>query len=124
MSAGTALRDHLDRTDTVFVLTRRADGKERSTPIWAVVADGEPYIRSVNGADGLWFRRATARGAVAFEVDGTRIDADVERVEDAATIAAVDAALEAKYARQRGSVQSMLKDSARECTLRVVARQV
>ncbi|HEV7742597.1 MAG TPA: DUF2255 family protein [Pseudolysinimonas sp.] len=124
MSAGTALRDHLDRTDTVFVLTRRADGEERSTPIWAVVADGEPYIRSVNGADGLWFRRAMARGAVAFEVEGTRIDADVERVEDAATIAAVDAALEAKYARQRGSVQSMLTDSARECTLRVVARQV
>jgi hypothetical protein len=118
----SALRDHLDRTDTVFVITRKADGDERTTPIWSVVVDDVPYIRSVDGPDGVWFKRAIARGWVAFEVDGTRIEADVERAQDATTIAAFDAAMEAKYAGQRSSVQSMLKESARESTLRLVAR--
>jgi hypothetical protein len=123
MSAATALRDHLDRTDTVVVLTRTAAGEERSTPIWAVVVAAEPYIRSVDGAAGFWFRRATARGRVAFDVGSFRIEADVERVEDATTLADVDAALERKYARQSGSLASMLRESARECTLRLVARE-
>ena len=123
MSAATSLRDHIDRTDTVHVITRKTDGDERTTPIWAVVADGEPFIRSVDGPDGFWFKRASARGWVAFEVDGVRIEADIEHVQDATTVAAFDAALEAKYARQRSSVQSMLKDSARESTLRLVARE-
>lgn len=117
-----ALRDHLDRTDTVHVITRKNDGDERSTPIWSVVVDGEPYIRSVDGPDGIWFRRALARGWVAFDVDGTRVDADVEHVQDATTIAAFDAAMEAKYSRQRSSVQAMLKPESRESTLHLVAR--
>ena len=120
--ADSGLRAHLDTTDTVHVITRTADGEERSTPIWSVVFDGEPYIRSVDGPDGFWFRRAIARGWVAFEVDGERIESDVEHVQDAATLAAFDAALEAKYAGQRSSVDSMLKDSARQSTLRLVAR--
>lgn len=122
MAVDTPLRDHLASSDTVFVITQKADGDEVSTPIWSVVAEGEPYIRSVDGAAGLWFKRATARGWVAFEVDGTRHEADVERVTDATTLAAFDAALEAKYSAQRSSVQAMLKDSARECTLRLVER--
>lgn len=117
-----SLRDHLDRTDTVYVITQKNDGDERRTPIWSVVADGEPYIRSVDGTEGMWFKRALARGWVAFEVDGTRIEADVEQVRDAATIAAFDAAMEAKYARQRSSVQSMLTPESRESTLHLVAR--
>ena len=117
-----ALRGHLDRTDTVHVITRKTDGEERVTPIWAVVAEGEPYIRSVDGPDGFWFKRAIARGWVAFDVSGTRVEADVEHVEDATTLAAFDAALEVKYAGQRSSVRAMLKDSARQSTLRLVAR--
>ena len=117
-----ALRGHLDRTDTVHVITRKADGDERVTPIWAVVADGEPYIRSVDGPAGFWFKRAIARGWVAFDVAGARVEADVEHVEDATTLAAFDAALEAKYAGQRSSVQAMLTDPARQSTLRLVAR--
>lgn len=118
----TRLRDHLDRTDTVFVITRKADGDERTTPIWSVTAEGEPYIRSVDGVAGMWFRRATARGWVAFEVDGQRIEADVERVEDAATNAAVDEALRQKYPRTGASLAAMLVESARECTLHLVPR--
>jgi hypothetical protein len=116
------LRDHLDTTDTVWVITRKADGEERSTPIWAVVVDHTPFIRSVDGADGVWFKRAVARGWVAFEIDGVRVEADVERVQDAETLAAFDAELEAKYARQRASVASMLRESARDCTLRLITR--
>ena len=117
------LRDHLDTTDTVWVITRKADGEERSTPIWAVVVDGRPFIRSVDGADGVWFKRAVARGWVAFEIGGARVEADVERVRDAETLAAFDAELETKYARQRASVASMLRESARDCTLRLAARE-
>jgi hypothetical protein len=121
--SSTALRDHLDKTDTVHVITRKADGDERTTPIWSVVVDDVPYIRSVDGPDGFWFKRAIARGWVAFEVGGVRIDADAEHVLDATTISDVDAAFEAKYSRQRGSVASMMRESARESTLRLTARE-
>lgn len=117
----SALYDHLNTTDTVEVITRKADGDERVTPIWSVVSGGAPYLRSVEGAAGLWYRRAVARGWVAFEVGGARREADVEHIDDAATIAAVDEALRAKYPAG-SSVDAMVTEAARAATLRLLPR--
>jgi hypothetical protein len=42
--------DYFTRTDTVHIATERRDGCEVVTPIWAVVLDRVPYIRSGYGA--------------------------------------------------------------------------
>jgi len=121
--AARTLRNHLDTTDTVRVMTRKADGAERVTPIWSVVADGQPYLRSVDGSEGWWYRRAVARGWVAFEIDGERVEASVEEVEDAATLSAVDEAYRAKYGRFGSSLDAMLTDTSRPATIHLVAQQ-
>ena len=114
-----ALIDHLDTTGTVTIATRRADGEERTTPIWSVAVGDQPYVRSAYGPDSWWYKRAIARGA-AFLVDGEWMPVRAQYVDDDATIAAVDAAYSTKYARQRASLQSVLTAEARACTLRLV----
>ena len=42
--------DYFTQTDTVHIATQRRDGGVVVTPIWAVVADGVPYIRNGYGA--------------------------------------------------------------------------
>ena len=49
--------DYFANTDTVHIATESRDGGEVVTPIWAVVVNGVPYIRSVYGADSMWYRR-------------------------------------------------------------------
>jgi hypothetical protein len=110
---------HLDRTDTVHIATRRRDGGEVVTPIWAVVADGVPYIRSGYGPDSLWYRRALRTGSVAFADGDARYPATLQRVEDEATLAAVDRAYEAKYASYAAPLRQMVSPEARPDTLRV-----
>ena len=53
--------DYFTRTDTVHIATERPDGGEVVTPIWAVVVDGVPYIRSGYGAGSKWYLRAQPR---------------------------------------------------------------
>jgi hypothetical protein len=115
------LMDHLARTDTVHIATQRRDGGEVVTPIWAVVADGVPYIRSGYGPDSLWYRRALRTGRAAFADGDTRYPVTLERVVDDATISAVDRAYEAKYASYAGPLRQMVAAEARPDTLRVTS---
>lgn len=113
---------YLDTTDEVEVITRKVDGDERGTVIWSMVVDGVPYLRSVEGAAGLWYRRAVARGWVAFAVDGRRHEADIEPIDDAEVATAVDEAIRTKYAHEPDSVELMLREPARAATLRLHPR--
>lgn len=115
-----AVTEHLDMTNTVVIITRRADGTEKATPIWSTVFEGRPYVRSAFGPDSWWYKRAIARGEAAFEVDGTRIDVRLEHVDDATTISGIDDAFSAKYAAEAADLVPMLTDESRACTLRVV----
>ena len=118
--AFAALTDYLETTDTVTIVTTRKTGEEKRTPIWSVVADGRPYVRSAYGARGAWYRRALARGTVAFLPGDREVVVDVQHVADDATIAVVDAAYSAKYASQSASLRPMLQDESRACTLLIV----
>jgi hypothetical protein len=113
----TAL-DYFANTDTVRIATSLRSGGEVVTPIWAVVVDGVPYIRSGYGPDSKWFRRVHRTGHAAFVDGAQRYQAAVVDIADEATLGAVDAAYRAKYARQSG-VTEMVAASARDCTLRV-----
>ncbi|MEV4623004.1 DUF2255 family protein [Asanoa sp. NPDC049573] len=113
-----AALDYFANTDTVRISTSLRTGGEVQTPIWAVVVEGVPYIRSGYGPDSKWYRRAHRSGRATF-VDGPhRYPATIIDVADEPTLAAVDAAYRAKYAGQSG-VREMVTETARDCTMRL-----
>ena len=124
----------LDQTSVVAIVTTKADGQPIATPIWSMVVDGVPYVRSVNGAGAWWYRHVLAGRPVAFALgDGAiaerdRVAAlDLPRERVAATYVPVDdeiqeqidEELRRKYAGQTSSVGAMLSPDARGCTLRI-----
>ncbi|SFS10585.1 hypothetical protein SAMN04487783_1431 [Agrococcus baldri] len=126
----------LDETQVVAVVTTRADGRPTATPIWSMVVDGVPYVRSVNGRDAWWYRHVRAGRPVAFALaDGSIAERDRDAAlglprESVATEYVpvddeiqqrIDDELRRKYSYSPESVDAMLSEAARSCTLRVVA---
>lgn len=113
----TAL-DYFTRTSTIHIATELKAGGEVVTPIWAVVVDGVPYMRSGYGATSKWYRRVRRTHHATF-VDGRhRYPATVEPVTDEATKAKVDAAYRAKYG-SGPSVDDVVAPNVRDFTLRI-----
>ena len=126
----------LDETRVVAIVTRRSDGSPAATPIWSMVVDGVPYLRSAYGAASWWYRHVQAGREVAFAIgDGAVAEKDRDAAlalprESIATEhvaaddpvqAAIDRELHAKYGDEPAAVAEMLTDHAMQCTLRVVA---
>lgn len=129
------VRDHLDRTEVVAVVTTRTGGNQVATPVWAMVVDGVPYLRSAYGAGSWWYRHAVSGRPVAIALgDG----AVAERDRDAALALPraqvrvtqvpaehpvqdrIDEELERKYAHApRSSIDPTRSEEARAATLRV-----
>jgi len=105
----------LDRTREVHVAT---PGKP--VPIWAVVVDGEAYVRSYHGERGAWYRRALREGRV--EIEG--VEAGVEPERDPDVNERVSDAFRAKYgSRSPGSTEAMVTPEVVATTLRLVPAQ-
>lgn len=130
------LLDHLGSTNTVAIITTRADGRTTATPIWSVVADGVGYVRSAYGPDAAWYRRALSGRPVSFSLANGKLAerdpaAALATPTSAVTVTAiavddpieqrVDDALRAKYAAEPASLATMLREPAMGCTLRVDA---
>jgi hypothetical protein len=111
--------DYLAHTDTVRIATQLRGGDEVVTPIWAVVVDGVPYIRSVYGGGSKWYRRVQRTGRATFVDGAIRHPATVENVDDEATIARVDQAYRAKYAGQGGALRAVIAPQSRAHTMRI-----
>lgn len=124
----------LDETAIVAVVTTRANGEPIATPIWSMVIDGVPYVRSAYGADAWWYRHVRAGRPLAFVLgDGALAERDRaaalglprEQVEalyvpvDDEVQLKIDHELQRKYAGPTESVNLMLSDEARSCTLRI-----
>ena len=124
----------LDQTSVVAIVTTKADGQPIATPIWSMVVDGVPYVRSVNGAGAWWYRHVLAGRPVAFALsDGGRGRRDRvaalarPRARVATTYGPVADGIQARvgeelrreYAGQASSVGAMLSPDARGCTLRI-----
>jgi hypothetical protein len=112
-------------TDEIGILTRHADGNERRpVTVWVVRAGDDAYVRSLKGADGAWYRYASAAGGGALALYGTRTEVRFTHVpvENRSAHEAIDKAFRAKYSRY-GTVDldPMLADRAVACTLRIDA---
>lgn len=125
--------DVLDKNDVVAIVTTRANGDPIATPIWSVVVDGVPYLRSAYGPDSWWYRHvrsdrpiaiALGDGHLAERDRGAALGLPREPVSASdvpageAIQAAIDEELRRKYPAG-SSVDSMLSAEALSCTLRV-----
>jgi hypothetical protein len=111
--------DYIATTDIVHLATQLRDGGEVVTPIWAVVVDGVPYIRSGYGGDSKWYRRLQRTGRGAFADGPRRYPVTIENVSDEATNAQVDDAYRTKYASQGAALETMVARQARGYTMRL-----
>jgi hypothetical protein len=102
----------------VDIETRSPSGQAKRVPIWIVVVDGVPYVRSVRGERGVWFRRLLESGAT-IHVGARRIDVSATRVADDAVNAAVSEAIQEKYTRPRSSVLAMIRPEVLPTTARL-----
>jgi len=106
-------------TKTVEIETRSAKGTKHSVPIWIVVVDGVPYVRSVRGPAGRWYRELLARGEGAVIADGKRTPVRATHDSSPSAIEAVSAALRHKYPRSGQSLGSMLRANVLDTTVRL-----
>jgi hypothetical protein len=102
----------LDSTREVHVKTAT-----KRLPIWAVVVDGEAYIRSYHGESGAWYQRALRERRIDLE----GIEAGVEPEHDPALNQRISDAFRAKYGeRSPESTAAMVTPEVAATTLRLV----
>lgn len=117
-----------EREDELELAPRRADGSlAKPRIVWAVRVGGAVYVRSVNGAEGAWYR--TVRKSHAGHVTIGSVNRDVRFADvagpdgpsgDAELEDRIDSAYRTKYARYTGPVASITGAKARATTLRVL----
>jgi hypothetical protein len=98
----------------------RRDGTlQRPRIIWVVRHGGDVYVRSVNGADGAWFRGVQARHAGHISAGG--VDADVVFEEaDHDLDDDIDEEYRRTYGRSSSAVDHITSPKARATTIRLV----
>jgi hypothetical protein len=108
-----------DETKVVDIETRSPKGTDHSVPIWIVVVDGVPYVRSVRGPAGRWYRELLARGDGAVVAGGKRVPVRATKDSSAEGIETVSEALRQKYRRSGQSLASMLRPDVLDTTVRL-----
>ena len=107
----------LDAAKEVDIETTSADGKVHRVTIWVVVVDDIPYVRSVRGKKGRWYRDLVARPG-AIHAGSRRIEVKATRVTAVDQIDFVSQALWRKYP-QNSSLFAMLRLAVLDTTLRL-----
>ena len=102
----------------VDIETRSAEGDVHKVTIWIVVHDGVPYVRSVKGKTGRWYRELVARNEGAIHVGSRKVAVRPSPVRSPEIIDLVSAAFWRKYPKS-ASLFSMLRLSTLDTTLRL-----
>lgn len=111
--------EQFDAARIIEIGWARAAEETAYVPIWVVVVDGAPYVRSVRGARGRWYRELLARREGVVRVGSSSWKVRPARVSSESVIREVSAALERKYRGSRASLQSMLRSETLPTTLRL-----
>lgn len=108
-----------DETGVVEIETVSPKGIKHSVKIWIVVVDAVPYVRSVRGARGRWYRELIARGEGAIVARGKRTNVKAKRDTSKAAIEGTSEALRRKYKTSGASLASMLTENVLDTTVRL-----
>ncbi|MEV8426905.1 DUF2255 family protein [Streptomyces niveus] len=117
----TQLRAIAENTD-LFVSPFREDGTTYGTPTqtWALVVDGDVYVRAVNGRQSSWYQAAISQKAGRVRVAGKYYEVTFEPA-DSGVDTAVDAAYEEKYPGS-SAVPIMQGEGPKSATVRISPR--
>jgi hypothetical protein len=110
--------ERIDRAKTVRIETSKPGGPVHSTIVWAVVVDGDVFVRSWRGPGARWYREALENPDVAIQVRKDRMPSRAVPATDADSVARASAGLERKYAGDP-AVKSMVRDEILGTTLRI-----
>ena len=112
----------LDRTEEVHIGARQdASSPAHETIIWAVVVDDGPFVRSVRGGKGRWYREASANPEVTIRTNDERVQVRAVPETDARTIEKVSEAIRDKYgASYPGPTAAMLREEVLATTLKLL----
>ncbi|HEY3188495.1 MAG TPA: DUF2255 family protein [Solirubrobacteraceae bacterium] len=110
----------LSEADEVEMRTSRGDGSMSSRPIWVVVVDHVPYVRSYLAERGGWYRRAKAEGRAELAVEGETLAVRVVPDGGAGLDERISAAYHAKYGRHApGPTEAMVTPAVVATTMRL-----
>jgi hypothetical protein len=99
--------------------TEMWDRREIVTPIWAVVVDGVPYIRS-GYARSHWYRRVQGTGRAGFIDSPERYAVTIENLNGEAINRKVDEAYRAKYAGRGRALRQVVSPQVRAYAMRII----
>ena len=108
-----------DETNVVEIETLSANGTKHAVKIWIVVVGGVPYVRSVRGPQGRWFRELVARGEGAVVAHGKRTAVKATHDRTQAAIDGTSDALSRKYKGSGQPLASMLRPAVLDTTVRL-----
>jgi hypothetical protein len=113
----------IDESREVEIETRQGDDAPvHRTIIWAVVDDGEVFVRSLRGTRGRWYRELIAQpDAVVVHVSGESFPVQAVEATDPESVERTSEALRRKYGDSR-SLESMIADDILETTVRLEPR--
>jgi hypothetical protein len=112
----------IDGAPEVDIETSRGeDSPTHRTTIWAVVDDGNVYVRSLRGTRGRWYRELMATGDAVIHVDGDSYPVRAVQAADDESIERTSKGFRRKYGKSR-SLDSMLEDDTLETTVRLEPR--
>ncbi len=108
--------------DDLFVSPFREDGTTYGTPTqtWALIVDGDVYVRAAHGQESGWYRAAMSQKAGRVRVGDKTYEVTFEPAGDEVSDA-IDAAYEAKYPGST-AVAVMQGDGPKSATVRIVPR--
>ena len=103
----------------LFVSPFREDGTTYGTPTqtWALVVDGDVYVRAANGQESRWYRAAMSQKAGRVSVADKNYEVTFESAGNESSDA-IDAAYEAKYPGS-SAVPVMQGDGPKSATVRI-----
>ncbi len=108
--------------DDLFVSPLREDGTTYGTPTqtWALIVDGDVYVRAASGPQSRWYRAAMSQKAGRVRVADKNYEVTFEAAGDDVSDA-IDAAYEAKHPGST-AVPIMQGDGPKSATVRIVPR--
>ena len=113
----------IDEADDLKISPFRADGKTYGTPtwIWAVVADGDLYVRAYNGQDSSWYQSAIKQKGGRIHAAGMDKEVTFELVAGDIN-ARIDEAYKKKYADSL-YLPPMIGSRAKSATVKIIPKQ-
>jgi len=112
------LVQRMDVAKEVDIETAAPDGTKHKVTIWIVVVEGVPYVRSVRGKRGRWYRELTANKEGVLHIGTRMVGVRPVAVSETALIDEISAGFWKKYTKN-SSLFSMLRLATLDTTLRL-----